>query len=150
MNPEMINKLNVQREAELKDFDFTKSLMESNAYDFTVKARTLEEAVEIAKGNCPVYSGGMYEEYWGVRYAEGEGDELLQWGEGSNKQSLQLEQRQPSPLHDELLAFVRKLALRNDNGHYVNENNDVSFYDKLADICEEAENILIDNGIEVD
>jgi len=50
----------------------------------------------------------------------------------------------------ELLAFVRKLALRNDNGHYINENMDVSLYDKLADICEEAENILIDNGIEVE
>ena len=142
MNPEMINKLNGQREAEVKDFEFTKSFMESNAYDFTVKARTLEEAVEIAKDNCPLYSDIGF---WGVRYAEGEGDELLQWGEGSNKQSLQLEQRQPSPLHNELLAFVRKLALRNDNGHYVNENMDVSLYDKLADICEEAENILKSN-----
>ena len=47
--------------------------------------------MEIAKGNCPVYSDGMYEEYWGVRYAEVEGSELLQWNEGSNKQSLQLE-----------------------------------------------------------
>lgn len=52
--------------------------------------------------------------------------------------------------HNELIAFVRKLALRNDNGHYVDEHTDVSLYDKLADICQEAENILIDNGIEVD
>tara|TARA_R100001230_G_C5552573_1_gene79721 strand:+ start:290 stop:466 length:177 start_codon:yes stop_codon:yes gene_type:complete len=56
----------------------------------------------------------------------------------------------PELITNQLLAFVRKLALRNDNGHYLNENMDVSLYDQLADICEDAENILIDNGIEVD
>ena len=56
----------------------------------------------------------------------------------------------PELITNQLLAFVRKLALRNDNGHYLNENMDVSLYDQLADICEDAGNILIDNGIEVD
>tara|TARA_Y100000401_G_scaffold109871_1_gene106511 strand:- start:1158 stop:1373 length:216 start_codon:yes stop_codon:yes gene_type:complete len=48
-------------------------------------------------------------------------------------------------LHNELLAFVRKFASRNEYGQFVNRNMDVSGYDKLADICEEAENILKSN-----
>ena len=52
--------------------------------------------------------------------------------------------------HNELIAFVRKLALSQDNGYYVNQQTNISLYDKLSDICEEAENILIDYGIGVD
>ena len=44
----------------------------------------------------------------------------------------------------ECMQLVRKLASKNDNGHYINKDMDVSPYDKLADICEEADNILID------
>jgi len=64
-------KLPVQK----KTYFFTKSLMESNAYDFWVEARTFEEALEIAKKNCPVY--GNWNCDFSVRYAEGYGDQCL-------------------------------------------------------------------------
>ena len=90
MNPELITKWRQQKE-ELKDFNFTKSLMESNAYDFTVTAHNFEEALEIAKGNCPVYSDKcMWGGYWDMRYAEGGGHEVLSWGKHSKEESLQL------------------------------------------------------------
>ena len=149
MNPELITKWRQQKE-ELKDFHFTKSLMESNAYDFTVKAHNFEEALEIAKGNCPVYSDKcMWGGYWDMRYAEGGGHEVLSWGKHSKEESLHLKPEEDMfavDLHNELLAFVRKFASRNEYGQFVNRNMDVSGYDKLADICEEAENILINNG----
>ena len=81
------------KKRKVKSYAFTKSLMESNAYDYVIKAHSLEEAIELAKKpeNCPVYprTGGYFDSGIGsgfeLRYAEGDGDQILEWRDAENK-----------------------------------------------------------------
>ena len=69
-----------------QEYVFTKSLLESNAYDFIIEAHSLEEAIELAKRpeNCPVYGGNNKADFE-IRYAEGYGDNLITWRDAENK-----------------------------------------------------------------
>lgn len=69
-----------------RGYVFTKSLMESNAYDYVIQAHSLAEAIELAKKpeNCPLY-GSERGCHFEIRYAEGDGDQILEWRDAENK-----------------------------------------------------------------